>query len=180
MNTSPEYLINLKSLKEGQQERAFQIGATFFEPFESSPVSKSDIRILLNIEKRSSHYLLDFQVEGSVKSDCDRCLDEIDLPVIGTFQFSIKYADERREEEEVIFILRSDDTYNISQLIYEGILLSMPMKKIGPDCDLEDGPCADKLDPFFGPDDELEDETDNDDNSDNNVWAELKNLKDLK
>lgn len=177
MNTSPEYVINLKGLKGGLQEIDFDITNAFFQAFENSPVKKGQVSVQLDIDKRSSHFLLDFQVNGTVKSDCDRCLDEIDLPIRGAFQFSIKYAEDRREEEEVIFILRSDDTYNISQLIYEVILLSMPFKKIGPDCDLEDSPCADKLEQYFGTEEEIE--TEEPETPPNNIWSELKNLKDL-
>ncbi|MEM6722907.1 MAG: DUF177 domain-containing protein [Bacteroidota bacterium] len=178
MNTSTEYQINLKSLKEGLQERKFQIGNRFFEPFESSPVSVGNLNIILEVDRRNSHYALDFTVNGTVQVECDRCLEEFDLMLEGNFQYTIKYAEERKEEEEVIFLLRSDDTYNISQLIYESILLSIPMKKIGPECLEEDESDDEPYEIAFGPDNTEEEEQD--DNSDNNIWAELKNLKDLK
>ena len=70
---------------------------------------------------------------------------------------------------DVITIPRTDYAFNASQLIYEDVMLAIPMKKVSPDISDEDLEILEK----FSPKDEIEEEPESDPR-----WEALKKLKD--
>ena len=62
----------------------------------------------------------------------------INLPTKGNWSIVLKYAEEEREEDEVYYILTSQHHFDTSKIIYDGIVISMPIIKVY-DCE-EDTP----------------------------------------
>jgi len=113
--------------------------------------------------------VFNLNVEGTLTTDCDRCTDVIAFPIYSDFQILIKYHVEEREEEEVIYINPESPDFNCSNLVYEAILLAIPMQKT---CDSVDGKQCnpDVLDHF--------ESKNNDSEETSNVFSKaLKNLK---
>jgi len=67
--------------------------------------------------------------------ECDRCTDAIAFPIESSFGILIKYDEEEREEEEVIYINPEAPEFNCASLLYEAILLNLPLNKT---CDAVD------------------------------------------
>lgn len=132
------FTIPFVGLKNGKHVFTYEIGKAFFEKFEVSPVEDGDVFIHLTFDKRDDFFILDFFVDGSVLAECDRCLDKFELPVNGNYHIYIKFKDEmvsaEDEAADVKFISPEATSINVAQLIYEYILLSMPMQKT---CDMD-------------------------------------------
>ncbi len=147
MNARREFEIAFVGLKEALHEFNFKIDRSFFENFDSSPIMDCDISVLLKFDKKSTFFLLDFQISGTVKLNCNRCNAELDYPIDGDFPLVVKLGDVSREdakvEEDVIFISRSETHLNIEQLLYEFINLTVPAYVVecsnipGKSCDPE-------------------------------------------
>ncbi len=125
--------INLPGLRVGKHIFTYEIDKSFFENFEDSPVSKGDVYVHLTLEKRERMLLLDFFIDGSLVSECDRCLDEFNLPVNSLEKVIYKYEGEESTEDlddpNILFIDEKTERINVAQLIYEFALLQIPIKK---------------------------------------------------
>lgn len=120
-------------LKEGKHEFQFNIDKDFFQVFEASPISEGDVLIKLIFEKNSSFFELHFEVDGTVNTECDRCAEDFALEIFADYDFFVKFRDEEKtlkeSEAEVIWINRNDTHLDFGQLIYEMIVLSIPMSR---------------------------------------------------
>jgi uncharacterized metal-binding protein YceD (DUF177 family) len=74
--------------------------------------------------------VLEFSLEGTVVTDCDRCMEDINLPIQGNHILHAKYSEEDMEStDEIIYIHPRLDRLNVAQYIYEYIHLTIPMIK---------------------------------------------------
>ena len=170
MDTLVQYTIPIKGLGPGVHEFDFHIDNDFFTHFENSPIQEGDLQLHLVFDKRADLFVLEFDFQGTVKADCDRCLAKIDLPIGNQQRLLVKFSlEEELEEAEVIYIHPEAQKLNVSKYIYEYICLAMPMIKVY-DCDQEENrPCNEEMLGYL--DNEEEENTDS-----NPIWDELKKL----
>ena len=128
-----KYDVEFKGLKEGLHEFGFEVQDKFFEHFEQGLVTKGDIRVEVILEKRSSFMKLFLVINGYVELVCDRCLEHYQQKVKSKYEFFIKYGENEFEDDEIIWILPEEHKINLAQLIYEYIILSLPLKQVHPD-----------------------------------------------
>jgi uncharacterized protein len=142
MNPLIEFKLPLQGLKSGLHEFKFKVGKSFFEHFENELISDGAFDISLQMERRPDLMVLDFSLEGFMKTPCDRCLEEIKLPMEGQNRQMVKFTDELQDEDsEVIFMPENTPEFDVSHLVYEFILLSVPLIKVY-DCEQdENAPC---------------------------------------
>ncbi len=128
------YNIAFKGLKEGVHSFEYLIGNPFFENFENSLIEQADIRAEIILEKRSTFMSLVLRFRGFVKQTCDRCLELYDQPVEGTSNVWIKFQGGMTEESDDIILLDPEDyQFNIAQILYDYICLSIPLKHVHPE-----------------------------------------------
>ena len=151
MSVLKVFTIPLLGLKTGMHEYDFEVKSDFFAEFEGSPISEANFEVKLFFDKCPDEMMvLIFTYQGTTTTECDRCLAEIQLPVKGEEQLVVKFADQAREEVEVVYLLKGTPEINVARYIYEFIILSLPIIKVY-DCEDEDPlPCdeamLDKLD----------------------------------
>ena len=134
MKTFQEYSIQFSGLKPGKHEYEFEIGNRFFEDIEYSEIKQGKVDVSLELDKHSIMLVLVFKISGEVKVTCDRCADEFFLPIEDTQQLIVKFGDEAVEEsEDVIVLPRNEKEINLSQYIYEYIILALPTKRLHPE-----------------------------------------------
>lgn len=173
MNALVPFVIPIRGLFPGLHDYTFDIDASFFEQFENSPVQDGDLEVRLELNKQSDMYVLHFDFEGTVKTDCDRCLAPIDLPIEGAERLLVKFSlEETSEEAEVIYIQPETPKLDVSKYVYEFICLAIPMIKTY-DCEgEEERPCDDSMLGY------LESPNEEEKPASNPIWDELKKLKD--
>lgn len=171
MNPLVPFVIPIRGLFPGQHDYTFDIDASFFKQFEHSPIQDGEVKVELILLKQSDMYVLEFNFEGTVKTDCDRCLAPIDLPIYGEEQLLVKFSlEEESEEAEVIFINPETPKLSVAKYIYEFICLSVPIIKTY-DCEADEPrPCDEGMLAYLDTDESQEE-------SGNSVWDELKKLK---
>lgn len=127
------YNIAFKGLKEGLHEFEYPIGNTFFELFEGSPVDSGNILATVTLEKRSSFMSLQIKISGTVSLICDRCLESYDQEVENEADLFLKFGETESEEgDDVIWLLPEEHQVNVAHLIYEYIILSIPLRHVHP------------------------------------------------
>lgn len=126
--------IEVIKFKEGRHEIDFQIENSFFQNFEDNELVKEGQLNARVIMDKGPHLIdMSFQISGLVKLICDRSLEAFDQTLSFTEKIIYKYGLEEQEvDENIIMITRDTSIVNVAQLIYEFILLALPLKKIHP------------------------------------------------
>jgi uncharacterized protein len=142
MNPLVEYQIPVRGLKSGSHSFVFKVDKVFFEHFQNSIIESGSFEVKLELEKRTELMLLSFSLDGYMDTECDRCLTPIKLPIIQNTEILVKF-DEKLESDDidVIFLAPDVNTFDISQLVYEFILLSVPLIKVYDCQGSSDPPC---------------------------------------
>ena len=136
------FIIPLNGLTAGQHEFSWKVGKEFFEGFDNSEILDAELDAYVRVEKSGRYLGIDCEVTGDVVVECDRCLDDLSMPVDLEIRLSVKYGDEESSDEhqegerEVIFIPATDAEFDMSQIIYDYVCLGLPMQRVH-----EDGEC---------------------------------------
>lgn len=177
MGWKTKYNIEFKGLKEGLHDYEFEVDDKFFEHINESLVEVGSVKVNVQLEKRSAFLKLFLQFSGWVELICDNCLDAYKQVIeLETEQF-VKFGEETEFEEgdNVIWVLPEEHAINLTQLIYEYIVLGIPLRHIHPDISGENScnpEMLDKLSKYMPNEDEEENEQEIDPR-----WAALKKLK---
>jgi uncharacterized metal-binding protein YceD (DUF177 family) len=138
MKHNREYEIAWQGLKPGPHTYIYEIKDRFMLEREvDESFSNWDARITLNFDKHENFFMLHFDVDGHVTVPCDRCGDDFQLRLWDEFDLVIKLIGEESEdiedEDDVAFIPRSETVIDISNWLYEFLMLSVPLQHIHPD-----------------------------------------------
>ena len=131
-----KFIIPLNGLAAGMTEFSWQAGKEFFDSFENSEILGAHLDADVRVEKSGRYIGVDCDVRGEVTVECDRCLDELDMPIDVEIKLIVKYGNEESSEEpqqgerEVIFIPETDAEMDMSQIIYDYVCLSLPMQRM--------------------------------------------------
>ena len=137
-----KFIIPLNGLTVGENVFSWQTGKEFFDSFENSEILDAHLDTDVRVEKSGRYIGVDCDVRGTVTVECDRCLDELDMPVDVEIRLSVKYGSEESSEEpqpgerEVIFVPETDAELDLGQIVYDYVCLSLPMQRVH-----EDGEC---------------------------------------
>lgn len=127
-----EYIINFVGLKLGVHNFEYLITSSFFEAMQSEEILNTNIKLDLEFEKQANLMTLTFIFSGDFETICDRCADPLTIPIefSETLYFNISESESSSEDDDVISISPSDYEIDISQFVYEFIMVSIPMKRV--------------------------------------------------
>ncbi|QEE48969.1 DUF177 domain-containing protein [Flavobacterium alkalisoli] len=133
MKVNKEFLIQFAGLKQGKHQFEFEIGKAFFDDFNFEEFNDVNVKVNLVLEKKSTMLELTFKHKGTVNVPCDLSNEDFDLPVKGKLNLIVKFGDEYNDENEEMLVLpHGEYQVDVSQYIYEMIVLSVPSKRIHP------------------------------------------------
>ena len=133
MKVTKEFLIPFAGLKQGKHQFEFEINKTFFDGFDFDEYNDVNIKVNLVLEKKSTMLELGFKHKGTVNVPCDITTEDFDLPVKGKLELIVKFGDEYNNDNDELLILQHGEfQLDVSQYIYEMIVLSVPLKRIHP------------------------------------------------
>lgn len=124
--------VPLKTMPEGTQEFTYHLDKQFFETMESTDVRDANLDVTLTVVNKHDMYSLDFRITGTVTLQCDRCLDDLVIEIAPTYATAVKYGDDYDETDEMLIIPESDLTLNVSYMIYDSVVLAIPLKHVHP------------------------------------------------
>lgn len=140
MKAKIDTTIQFSGLKSGKYVYNYVLDGSFFEGFENEDLRDGNVDFAVILEKSERHLLINFTFKGKIKSQCDRCLGELSIPVEGEQTLCVKFSDtETSEDEDVVFLPEDAYQIDLAQWMYEYVAVSMPMQKIHPEgeCDPE-------------------------------------------
>lgn len=136
MKWEREFEIAFVGLTQGEHHFNYHIEDSFFEHFAKPDFEKSDIEVKMTLDKKSDAFLVHFDIHGKANTACDRCGDDFEMRIWDEFDHVIKLVDDsdvstRNElDPEVMYVSRMDSILDVSKLIYEYILFSLPIQKV--------------------------------------------------
>lgn len=134
MNYLSQYTIPFSGLKEGKHLFDFTADQRFFAGFEESEIEKGSVNIQFELEKRSTYLRLTFMLEGEVELICDRCLESYLQPIKSSNIMLVKFSETETDDgDEVIYIHPGSYQVEVAKLIYEFIVLSIPIRHVHPE-----------------------------------------------
>ena len=140
MELNDRYTIAFKGLKTGGYDFEFAIDGELFRVFESPEISDGSGRACIHLDRAESLLTLDIRIEGQVVVPCDRCLEACALPIDFQGRLLVRFADEPGEYDgELLWLHPSDEELDLTQYLYESIVLSLPYQRVHPEgaCDPE-------------------------------------------
>ena len=169
MEKDNEFLIPVSGLALGVHSFEFDIKDDFFADMDYSEVKQADVTVDLEVLREELMMTLNFHLEGKVLVPCDRCADEFFIPIQSDQVFYIKFGAEGVEEsDDVVVVPAEEHAYDVRSLIYEYIILSIPMHRVHPE-----GKCNPEVLALLSHDEEPSDEEETTDPR----WAALKEIK---
>ncbi len=131
MDSQKEYIIPFSSLTGDKNKFNFRLNKTFFDSLKYTDVIESNIIVRLEIIKSTNLLDMCFHIEGTFTSQCDKCLDDIEVTLKNKFRQLIKLVDKEKEieKEGILFLTNKAYEINVAPYIFENCLLSFPVKK---------------------------------------------------
>ena len=125
------YKIPLKTLAIGNHTFDYVLDTEYFKKIDGQEVQKGKVMAKVLVNNTGISFELNFQLEGIVQIPCDRCLDDMDLPINQKGRLIAKFGEVYAEEgDDIIIIPESEGEINIAWFLYEFIALSIPIKHI--------------------------------------------------
>lgn len=166
------FTIPLAVLPFGHTDYQYVIRDSFFEERDYSEVKKGVVNLHLGVEKMETMFILTLNFEGKVVLQCDRCGDDYEQMIGDSAEIYLKYGAEKEDDDDdVIIITKNDSEFDLSDLIYEYIILSLPIHRTHDDESLCNQEVLNKLHNFSQSEAENEDDEEN-------PWKQM--MKDLK
>jgi uncharacterized metal-binding protein YceD (DUF177 family) len=130
---SGTYTILLSGLKEGHHTLDFEIDKEFFEQFEEAEVKEGSLIANIEMDKRTTHIDLIIRVSGSVRVNCDRCLEIFSQPVSSENRILVKFGKSIDDiDPDIISVSADENELDLHQQLYEFIMLALPIKRVHP------------------------------------------------
>ena len=134
MGKTDKYTIALKSLSEGTHTYEYALGEDFFAETDSHEIDKGEVNVGLTLKRTGDTFELHFAIKGHIIIPCDRCLDDMQLPVETEDTLYVKFGESYSEEDEnLIVVPESEGTINLAWYLYECIALTIPLKHTHPE-----------------------------------------------
>ena len=112
------FVVELRNLRSGTSEFTWKAGRQFFEDFGDSGVLDADITVTAMVSNHGLTIGVKAAIAGSVTVPCDRCLENLAIPVDTSFE-------ETYTPESMVL--------DISQEVYDFVLTSLPMVRVHPE-----------------------------------------------
>jgi len=109
------FIVSLVGLPTGRSEYFWKAGIEFFATFGNQDITDADIDVRVTVVNRGATVLVNCDIEGSVTVPCDRCLDDLEIPVETSFEET--YVPE-------------GENLDLSQDVYDFVCIALPMQRV--------------------------------------------------
>ena len=140
MSILDRYKIDLRELHNGAANYLFELNDSFFEVIEGTLIQSGNVNVDLTVRELVGAYEFAFHIQGVVQVMCDRCLDNMNVPISVEDTLTVKIGDEYEDDGEVVIVPEHEPELNVAWHIYEMLVLDIPLTHVH-----EDGQCNEKM-----------------------------------
>ena len=134
-----DFIIPLNGLSAGKTTFKWHADGEFFGSFENSEILDADLDVVVTVEKSGRYIGVDCALDGTVTVACDRCLEDLTMPVHTVSLMSVKFGEQgsvaevEEGDREIVMLPESDTDLDLSQVVYDYAALSLPMQRVHPE-----------------------------------------------
>ena len=134
-----EFIIPFIGLKLGEHVYNYEIGPGFFDGIEYSLIKSGSVNVRLALHKKETMMIGEFECEGVVSTECDRCNGPVDVAIKGAFRLVFKLSTDVTDDESLIVLSPEAYELDVKPHIYELMTISLPARTVHPsgECDEE-------------------------------------------
>ena len=136
MGSMRTFEIAFVGLKPGVHEFNYELDTQFFKDKAGDSNEGIVANVKLSLDKNNGFMLLKFMVGGNAEVNCDRCGNQINVDLWDEFKMVVKLtedpqkANEEEEDADIFYIAKSESHIEISDLLYEFVMLSIPTQHV--------------------------------------------------
>lgn len=130
-----EFKLRIAGISIGNHQFSISCDKTFFELANISELQDGLIHLQIDMENQGKMLILNFHFQGNVISPCDRCLDDVEVPIHFTENLIVKlveFPDEEKKEDNLWFIDENEYKLDVFHFVYESIQLTLPIQIMHP------------------------------------------------
>lgn len=178
MKKSRVFEIAYVGLREGAHTYEYQIDQKFLVDmgYEGNDINNLECTVKLIFDKKVNFFQLHFDIDGKANVACDRCGDPLELILWDEYKLIVKLTNNEdladSIEEDVVFIPFNETIIDVSEWIYEFILLSLPMQRIHKEDEKGNSLCNPEMIKILD-----EHKLSLEEQERKNIWKGLENLK---
>jgi uncharacterized metal-binding protein YceD (DUF177 family) len=141
-----QFKIDLKALTEDVTSLEWELDDHYFSALSDAEIKGGSLHVSGSIRKTVGFFELLFDISGTVRIPCDRCLDDMDQPIETQLRLVAKLAPQGRMEEgcmtpnenDIVMVDENEGVLDTSWLIYETVALAVPIQHVHQPGDCND------------------------------------------
>ncbi len=122
--------LKIKTLPFGTHAVECHLDESFFNNDEQTEVRRADVDVTLEVTRKSENtYHLEISCHGTVTIPCDRCLDDLDLPVDVDYRLNVEQMGTELDDsnEELLIVPSEWRELDTAPIVRDTVLLAIPM-----------------------------------------------------
>ena len=144
MERDNQYIIPLDGLAEKEYTFAFKADDAFFQSHEGGEIKGGEVDVKVTLLKKKTSMLMNFDLSGTVKLTCDRCLELYNQPIEISDEILVNYGDETNFDtnSDAVTLSRDANSIDVSSFIDEYSHFALPIAHYHPE-DADGNPTCD-------------------------------------
>ena len=125
------FIIPISGLSFDTYSYEFNLDDNFFKPFQHPDVEGGNVKVNVNLTKYPHTIEAEINLKGTLKVECDRCLEKFDYPIKA--KETLIYITEKQpdyDEEDTIILPKDAKVIDMSQELYDIAVTCLPISKI--------------------------------------------------
>lgn len=136
-----QYIVQFGGLSVGLHDFEFDVNDKFFKSIENSEIERASVQVKATLTKQNNLLNMQFNISGTVGVECDRCIKSFDLPIESEEELVIKFGNPDDSNDEILVIAEGETQFELSQYIYEYIILAIPARRVPCELDKDEFEC---------------------------------------
>ena len=136
-----QYIVQFGGLSVGLHDFEFDVNDKFFKSIENSERERASVQVKATLTKQNNLLNMQFNISGTVGVECDRCIKSFDLPIESEEELVIKFGNPDDSNDEILVIAEGETQFELSQYIYEYIILAIPARRVPCELDKDEFEC---------------------------------------
>lgn len=122
------YIIDAQTLQQQNFEFDLEVGMELFETMDVTDISGAGYKFRVIGTRLTTNKLeIELEGEGSVVTQCDRCLDDVTINAEAAGVMVVYFGDEAKPFDGEEVTLQRGDELSIAQFVYDSIMLDLPI-----------------------------------------------------
>ncbi|MBR5885117.1 MAG: DUF177 domain-containing protein [Alistipes sp.] len=122
------YIIDAQTLQQSSFEFDLEVGNELFEAMEMTEMSEVNYNFHVVGTRLTTNKLeIEIDGEGSLVTQCDRCLDDVTIQAEAAGVMVVYFGDEAKPFDGEEVTLQRGDEFSIAQFVYDSIMLDLPI-----------------------------------------------------